>query len=136
MFYDEINVKGDNSDDSNVATDTDANSIDYEKLEDSFYNALDKYYKDNKNENISAAATKSSNNMNAFDLSGTVAFASSTDAKYYTCQYVDSPGSVAEQELGYILDIRNILLIFLFVYFIISIYGKLKSTLINYYERS
>ena len=136
MFYDEINVKGDNSDDSTIATDTDANEIDYDKLEDSFYNALDKYYKDNKNESINVSAAKVNNSQNAFDLSGTVDFASSTDAKLYTCQYVDSPSSVAEQELGYLLDIRNILLIFLFVYFIISIYGKLKSTLINYYERS
>ena len=126
-MYEDINKNNDTSE-SGVSTSSDASSIDYEMLEKSFYNALYKYYGFNN--------TKSGFVSSSLESSDLVDFATSTDSNYYTVSYVSSPSSVAEQELGYILDIRNILLIFLFIYFIISIYGKLKNTIVSYYERS
>lgn len=60
-------------------------------------------------------------------------FDSSIDAKYYTLKDFN-PNSVAEQELGYILDIRNILLIFLCCYVVIRLYGTLKNTISSYFS--
>lgn len=119
-----------------VATDTDASSVDYEILGDTIYvntyNAMSDYYSEHPELLLSSGLLSTSSDDVA---SSVVEFSSDTDATLYTVETVGSPTSVAEQEVAILLDCRNILLIFLFVYFIVSMYGKLKSTLMNYYER-
>lgn len=125
-----------NSDDEGFATDTDASSVDYEILGDTIYvntyNAMSDYYSEHPELLRSSGLLSTSASA---DTSSVVEFSSDTDATLYTVETVGSPTSVAEQEVAILLDCRNILLIFLFVYFIVTMYGKLKSTLINYYER-
>lgn len=136
-MYEENILFNNNVDDEGLATDTDASSVDYEILGDTIYvntyNALSDYYSEHPellySNDLTRAVTSGDNN------SSVVEFSSDTDATLYTVKTVDSPTSVAEQEVAILLDCRNILLIFLFVYFIVTMYGKLKSTLINYYER-
>lgn len=99
--------------------------IDYEKIEQAYYNALSKI----EQEKADKAAMKK-----AVSEDNTLEFSSATDAKLYTVGLVAPSTSVDEQQTAYILDIRNILLIFLLVYFCISIYGKLKTSLSNFYR--
>lgn len=64
-----------------------------------------------------------------------VEFASSTDSTLYTVQYVSEPLSVAEQDTAILLEIRNILLIFLLAWLVLKLYQMLKNTIINFFER-
>ena len=64
-----------------------------------------------------------------------VEFASSTDATMYTVETVTPPQDVAEQSAVYLLEIRNLLLIFMLSILVIKVYQMLKNTLINFYER-
>lgn len=133
MLYDENVKNGSNSDNTDTASNTDAVEIDYQKIEDSMYNSFSKALKEYNTQ--SSDNTKLS--VSPSVSTDYVEFATSTDSKLYTCELSEGhASSVAVQEVAYLLDIRNILLIFLFIYFIFSMYGKLKSTLINYYERS
>lgn len=105
--------------------------IDYDKLEDSFYDALQRIEEDKEvKEQIEKdkQALKSINEDNS-DL---LEFSSSTDANFYTVDTVVAPTTSAQQQLAYILDIRNILLILLLFYFAFSIYSKIKTTMINF----
>lgn len=63
---------------------------------------------------------------------GVVEFDSDTDSKFYTVVEADPPASSSDQLTGYLLDIRNILLIFLFTYFIFHTYTMLKNSLKSY----
>ena len=129
LFDEYVDVEG-------FATDTDADSIDYEILGDTIYvntyNAMSDYYSEHPELLRSSGLLSTSENNSS---SSVVEFSSDTDATLYTVATVEEPSSVAEQETAILLECRNILLIFLFVYFIVTMYGKLKSTLINYYER-
>lgn len=61
-----------------------------------------------------------------------IEFSSSCDARYYTL--VDfTPTSVSEQEVGYLLDIRNILLIAILGLVIFKCYQMLKNNIIAYF---
>lgn len=98
--------------------------VDYDQIEKAMYNALKRLDTENKVQE----AVKSS------DLdTDVVEFSSSTDARMLTGSFVDAPTSSAQQQTIYLLDIRNILLLFLFIYFLVTIYSKLKNLLINYY---
>lgn len=98
--------------------------VDYDQIEKAMYNALKRL----DNENKIQEASKSS------DLdTDVVEFSSGTDARMLTGSVVDAPTSSAQQQTTYLLDIRNILLLFLFIYFLVTIYSKLKNLLINYY---
>lgn len=98
--------------------------VDYDQIEKAMYNALKRLDTENKLQE----AVKSSDQD-----SDVVEFSSSTDARMLTGSVVDAPTSSAQQQTTYLLDIRNILLLFLFIYFLITIYSKLKNLLINYY---
>lgn len=63
---------------------------------------------------------------------GVVEFASDTDSKFYTVIEADPPASSTDQLTGYLLDIRNLLLLFLFTYFIFHTYTMLKNSLKSY----
>lgn len=99
--------------------------IDYEKIEQAYYNALSKIEQEKADKAAMQKVVPEDNSLE---------FSSATDAKLYTVGLVAPSTSVDEQQTAYILDIRNILLIFLLVYFCISIYGKLKTSLSNYYR--
>lgn len=118
--------------DNVINTPTDSNIIiDYDKLEDTFYDALQRIEEDKKvQEQIEKdkQALKSINENNS-DL---LEFSSSTDANLYTVETVVAPTTSEQQQLAYILDIRNILLILLLFYFAFSIYSKIKTTMINF----
>lgn len=63
-----------------------------------------------------------------------VDFDSSTDDNLYTVTPADAPTSSVQQQTIFLLEIRNILLIFLFSWFILTIYSKLKNLIINYFD--
>lgn len=111
--------------DNQESTPSDATyyEIDYQKLEDSYYNALKRL---DKEKQVQQELTKSVPDSDLVD------FSSDTDATLYTVGVEAAPTTCAQQSTTYLLDIRNILLIFLLIYFCITIYSKLKTTLINY----
>ena len=131
MLYEiTINEKDDNND-FDVSTNTDA--INYDKIGEviyqNTYNALNDYYSNNeKNSSVVSQKSFVQNDENI------IQFASETDSSLYTVSTVDAPTTVAEQVGAYTLDIRNILLLFLLVYLVITIYSKLKNTIINFYK--
>ena len=100
--------------------------IDYQKIEESMYNALKRLDTENKVQEM----VKSSNEPDT----DVVEFSTSTDARLMTGQVVAAPTSSAQQTTAYLLDIRNILLLFLFIYFLITVYQRIKNTLSNYYN--
>lgn len=61
-----------------------------------------------------------------------VEFASSTDSKLYTATTSSSPVTTGEQTVAYILDIRNILLLFLLVWFSIYLVNMIKKTVLKF----
>lgn len=117
--------------DSEVATPSDSEfyednnlqevNIDYDRIEQAFYNALESYKEDN-------------TSSESFD-SDLVEFSSSTDARYITVGLAAEPKSIAQQQTAYLLDVRNILLIFLLIWFVFNSYHKLKTLLTNYYSK-
>lgn len=60
-----------------------------------------------------------------------VEFASGTDAKLYTCSVSSSLSTASEQIAAYSLDTRNILLIFLLLWFTIYMIKMLKDTVVK-----
>lgn len=60
-------------------------------------------------------------------------FNSNNDTKFYTLQGYE-PSSVAEQELAYIIDTRNIIIIIGLSLICIRLYGLLKNALFNYFN--
>lgn len=98
--------------------------VDYDQIEKAMYNALKRLDSENK---VQEAAKISDQDNDV------VEFSSRTDARMLTGSVVDAPTSSAQQQTTYLLDIRNILLLFLFIYFLVTIYSKLKNLLINYY---
>lgn len=114
-------IKESSKEDSKVVVD-----IDYKQIEIAYYNALKQIELEKANREALEKATQQ-------EQSDVVQFASSTDARLYTSQFVDAPASSAQQQVAYLLDTRNILLIFLLSYFVINAYTKLKNTLSKYY---
>lgn len=127
-MYDENILLFDRDIEKSTPTDTTDNEnnfeVDYDQIEKAMYNALKRLDTENKVQE----AVKSSDQD-----SDVVEFSSSTDARMLTGSVVDAPTSSAQQQTTYLLDIRNILLLFLFIYFLVTIYSKLKNLLINYY---
>lgn len=132
-MYEENILFDNNAPGEDTATDTDAVFIDYEVLGDTIYvnthDALADYYSEHPEFLYSGSLLSTNENSESTD---SLEFSTSTDSRLYTVETVGSPSSVAEQELAYLLDIRNILLLFLLIYFIITMYSKLKHTLISY----
>lgn len=94
--------------------------IDYDQIEDAFYNAL--YRLDQEQQNRAALSDS--------DL---VEFATGTDARLLTGSTSAAPTSSAQQSAAYLLDIRNVLVLFLFIWFLVTVYSKIKNLLTNYY---
>lgn len=65
-----------------------------------------------------------------------VDYSDSTDSHLYTVTVQnDQPLTVAEQSTVYLLEIRNILLIFLLSWLLLSFYSKIKNTFVNYFGK-
>lgn len=110
-------------DDMHTSTDAESSCVDYEALEDAFYRALVKYHSNDSEvtnfENVS---------------SDIVDFNTSTDSSYMTCDPIVAPSSTAQQSTIYLLDIRNILFLFLIIYFVFTSYSKIKTSIIHLYK--
>ena len=127
MYYEEnILFDGDSKtstpNDSEPTSTPDKVDIDYNEIEKAMYNALKRLDTENKVQEMAKSEPESD----------VVVFSSSTDAQMLTGQTAVVPTSSAQQTTAYLLDIRNILLIFLFAYFVITVYSKIKNSLINY----
>ena len=96
--------------------------IDYSEIEKSLYNALKRIEDE-----------KALQDMHKSVDSDLVEFSSETDSDMLTGSVVAEPDSTAQQQTIYLLDIRNILLIFLLTYFVITIYSRLKNSLTRYF---
>lgn len=65
-----------------------------------------------------------------------IEFSDSTDQNLYTVEVVtDRPLTSAELSTVYLLEIRNLLLILLLVYFGFNFYSKIKNTISTYFGR-
>lgn len=63
-----------------------------------------------------------------------IEFSTDTDATMYTVWTETPPASSAAQSTVYLLEIRNILLIFLLGYFCLVFYSKIKNLFINFFD--
>ena len=125
MRYEDIETNILSNGDSSEATPNDS-SLDYDTLYDTIYyatyNALDDYYKFNDvSKDISIASG-----------SDALQYATSTDARLYTVSVASAPTSSAQATEAYLLDTRNILIIFALAWFSITLYSKIKNLIINY----
>lgn len=66
------------------------------------------------------------------EMNETVFFDDETDKNMYTVGTTAAPTSSAQQSTIILLEIRNILLIFMLLYFSILCYSKIKNLLLNY----
>ena len=99
--------------------------IDYEEIENAFYRALNRVNEDN---------TSQEGVISEVVYSDLVQFHTSTDAELMTCKVEVPLTSCAEQSTAYLLDIRNILFLFLSIYFIFTSYSKIKSSILHLYK--
>lgn len=77
---------------------------------------------------VTDAITESNSDGASSDL---VEFASSTDARLYTATAVNV-GSADQQAVAYALDTRNILLLFIMVWFVMYLIKMIKNTFIKF----
>lgn len=103
----------------------DSFEIDYSEIEKSMYNALRRLENERQVQEMSKAINEDS------DL---VEFSSSTDAEMFTGSSVAAADSTAQQQTIYLLDIRNILTLFLLIYFILNVYSRIKNSLSSYFK--
>ncbi len=70
--------------------------------------------------------TTSENDMIEYDVD--------TDTTCYVSSPTDAPTSSAQQSAIWLLEIRNILLIFVLGYFTLIFYSKIKNTFLNFFD--
>ena len=103
----------------------------YEKTYDAYYNAMEDYFNDHQN--------LFNNNYNSYTSaspSEPLEYASSTDAKLYTVEVASAATSSQQATEAYILDTRNILIIFACVWLAVTLYSKIKNLMINYMTKN
>lgn len=123
------NVTEDNKTEVKEDNNTVVVDIDYKQIEIAYYNALKQIELEKANREALEKAISEEN-------TDVVDFATGSDARLYTVSTSDAPTSSAQQTTAYLLDLRNICLIFLLSYFVITAYTKLKNTLTKYYGGS
>ena len=101
--------------DSNIHTVGDAESIDYEQIEQAVINAL------NEHDNSKYDSIAYTDDV--------VSFATDTDASYYTVEPVVAPTTSAQQSTAILYDIRNLIILFFLTYVTLSFYRMLKTTI-------
>lgn len=119
MFYDE-KIQVQTPSDAQKET----SEIDYQEIENAFYNALTRINEENEQDDEFRDSTQT--------IDDYVTFSSLSDANYYTVGVDAPPASSSEQSTIYLVDIRNILLLFLFAYFVFHTYIMLKNSLSAY----
>lgn len=111
--------------DSESSTSSDSLDLIYDACYNGVYNALNDY------NTFGTRSVRSSEVVNASD-NDAVEFATTTDSTLYTVTAVNAPTSSAQQAVTYLLEIRNILLIFVLLWLSITLYSKIKNLMINY----
>ena len=104
-------------DDLHTSTDSERIEVDYQKIEDAFYNALYRVESEKLNDSGQVLVEQQFISDSNYPL---VEFATPTDSSLMTCKVEAPPTSCVEQSTSYLLDIRNILFLFLSVYFILE----------------
>ena len=66
--------------------------------------------------------------------SDAVIYDDDTDVTTYVSSPTDAPTSSAQQSAIWLLEIRNILLIFVLGYFCLIFYSKIKNTFLNFFD--
>lgn len=126
LFDENIELGSEFDNENDTASENDA-SIDYDELGsiiyENTYNAMRDYYDDYPQTIVTSE----------FVDSPAVEWASDTDSRLYTGSLTVAPTSSAQQSAAYLLDIRNVLLIFLLGWFILTVYSKIKNLFINYF---
>lgn len=112
------------------STPTDANEDNYESVYEAVYNAMVDY-----NNDTNSDSSKSTKVLNTTKSSETTAdslleFGSETDAHMYTL--TAEPQTCAQQSTMYLLEIRNLLLIFILGYFILTLFYRFKNTIFSF----
>lgn len=65
-----------------------------------------------------------------------VDYTSQTDATLYTVGIANKePLTTAEQSAVYLLEIRNLILIFVLSYVVLNLYSKIKNTFVNFFGK-
>ena len=104
-------------------TPTDATPTDYDSVYDAVYDALTDYSADISSSNRSIIETSATD-------SDMIEFSSSTDATMYTVSA--EPLTCAQQSAVYLLEIRNLLLIFILGYFILNLFYRFKNSIFSF----
>ena len=105
------------------STPTDATPTDYESVYQAVYDALSDYSDDSSSNNRSISETLSTD-------SDMIEFSSTTDATMYTVSA--DPLTCGQQSAVYLLEIRNLLLIFILGYFIMNLFYRFKNTVFSF----
>ena len=116
------------------ASPSDAISLEdiYQVSYDAYYDAMEDYY----NEHQSNFNNNYYNTYNSATPSEPLEYASSTDAKLYTVEVASAPTSSAQATEAYLLDTRNILLIFALTWLCVTLYSKIKNLMVNYITKN
>lgn len=117
--------------DLHTSSDSERAQVDYQKIEDAFYNALNRIESEKLNDSSQVLVEQQVIPDTNYSL---VEFATPTDSSLMTCKVEVPPASCVEQSTAYLLDIRNILFLFLSVYFILTSYSKIKSSVLHLYK--
>lgn len=150
-MYDNITINKLYSIDSQQGTPSDATEIDYDLLYDTYYNAfydaLNDYYNEsevsvNGNNNIDTSSVDFRSSTSQIEIDSNTSsdalleFSSSTDATMYTVGVASPPTSSGQATQMYLLEIRNILLIFVLTWVSVTLYSKIKNLMINYMTKN
>ena len=117
--------------DLHTSSDPERVEVDYQKIEDAFYNALNRIESEKSSDPGQVLVEQQVIPDSNYSL---VEFATPTDSSLMTCKVEAPPTSCVEQSTSYLLDIRNILFLFLSVYFILTSYSKIKSSVLHLYK--
>ena len=117
--------------DLHTSSDSERVEVDYQKIEEAFYNALNRVESEKLNDSGQVLVEQQVIPDSNYPL---VEFATPTDSSLMTCKVDVPPASCVEQSTAYLLDIRNILFLFLSVYFILTSYSKIKSSVLHLYK--
>lgn len=94
----------------------------YNDIYNAVYDALNDFYNDY-NDDVFNDNVKDS----------VLDFDDSTDDKLYTVGVQAPLSSLEEQNTAYLLDVRNLLLIFLLIWFVYTFYSKLKHVIFRFH---
>ena len=122
IYFDSSSVSGSPSD----------ASIDYDLIYNTCYAAFYDAMEDFSNEHSIDFNNSSNNSYNFASPCEPLEYSSTTDAKLYTVEVASAATSSQQATEAYILDTRNILIIFACVWLCVTLYSKIKNLILNY----